>query len=292
MFKSLTIEDFENVDEVREFIYETISNFRMNKSRGVIAKFDKTSFDEFVQFSRIGEGSIGGKARGLAYIDSFLKKNDLFDKYPDITITIPRTVVLCTDIFDEFMETHDLYRVGLSDLSDEEILQRFVAARLPSRVFNDLYTFISVVKNPIAIRSSSLLEDSHYQPFAGIYSTYMIQRNEPDNQQTIKHLTDAIKAVYASVFFKASKAYMSATHNVIDEEKMAIVLQEVCGARYGNHFYPTFSGVARSINFYPIEPEKPNDGIANIAFGLGKTVVDGGTSLRFSPQIFTESFAA
>lgn len=283
-FKSLTLEDFENLDKVREFIYETISNFRMTKSRGVIAKFDKISFDEFVQFSRIGDGSIGGKARGLAYIDSFLKKNDLFNKYPDITITIPRTVVLCTDIFDEFMETHNLYKVGLSDLSDEEILQKFVAARLPSRVFNDLYTFISVIKNPIAIRSSSLLEDSHYQPFAGIYSTYMIPRNESDPQQTIKHLTDAIKAVYASVFFKASKAYMSATHNVIDEEKMAIVLQEVCGAKYGSRFYPTFSGVARSINFYPMEPEKPGEGIVNVAYGLGKTVVDGGTSLRFSPK--------
>ncbi|MFO7827878.1 MAG: PEP/pyruvate-binding domain-containing protein, partial [Bacteroidales bacterium] len=198
-------------------------------------------------------------------------------------ITIPRTVVLSTDIFDEFMEDNELYKIGMSDQSDEEILDHFVNAKLPSRVYQDLYAFISVINNPVAIRSSSKLEDSHYQPFAGIYSTYMIPRTT-NSTLMIKMLSDAIKCVYASVYFKSSKAYMAATSNVIDEEKMGIILQEVCGKQFGNRFYPTISGVARSINFYPIEPEKSDEGIANIAYGLGKQIVDGGISLRFSPK--------
>ena len=182
------------------------------------------------------------------------------------------------------METNDLYRIGLSDSTDDEILQHFIRAKLPGWVHQDLYAFISVIKNPIAIRSSSKLEDSHYQPFAGIYSTYMIPVVESDHALTIRMLTNAIKTVYASVYFKSSKAYMAATSNVIDEEKMGIILQEVCGSVYGNRFYPTMSGVARSINFYPIKPEKAEDGIASIAFGLGKYIVDGGMALRFSPR--------
>jgi hypothetical protein len=202
-----------------------------------------------------------------------------------VLVTIPRTVVLTTDVFDEFMEENNLYSVALAeDVSDQEILDKFISARLPFRIHEDLYTFISVIHKPIAVRSSSLLEDSHYQPFAGIYSTYMIPYVENDERRMIEMLSEAIKSVYASAFFKDSKAYMTATLNVIDEEKMAIVLQEVCGERYGSHFYPTFSGVARSINFYPIEPEKPEDGIASVALGLGKYIVDGGMTLRFSPK--------
>jgi CheY-like chemotaxis protein len=284
LFKYLNKDDFNNVEEVRAYIYEAISSFRISKGRGVIAKYDKSSFDEYLTFSRIGEGSIGGKARGLAFVNSVIKKHNLFNKYQDVVITIPRTVVLSTDLFDEFMETNDLYKIGLSDMSDDEILQHFVRAKLPGWVHQDLYAFISVIKNPIAIRSSSKLEDSHYQPFAGIYSTYMIPVVESDHALTIRMLTNAIKSVYASVYYKESKAYMAATSNVIDEEKMGIILQEVCGMRYGNRFYPTLSGVARSINFYPIQPEKPEDGIATIAFGLGKYIVDGGVSLRFSPK--------
>ncbi|MFW5877910.1 MAG: PEP/pyruvate-binding domain-containing protein, partial [bacterium] len=284
LFKYLRKEDFRNVDEVRTYIYEAISSFRISKGRGIIAKFDKTSFDEYLSFSRIGEGSIGGKARGLAFINSIIKDHSLFTKYTNAIITIPRTVVLSTDVFDEFMETNDLYKVGLSDMSDDEILQQFVFAKLPGWVHQDLYAFISVVNNPIAIRSSSKLEDSHYQPFAGIYSTYMIPVVESDHALTIRMLTNAIKSVYASVYFKKSKSYMAATANVIDEEKMGIILQEVVGSKHGNRFYPTISGVARSINFYPIKPEKPSDGIASIAFGLGKYIVDGGLALRFSPR--------
>ena len=284
MFKYIRKEDFDTLDEMRKFLYVAISSFRFGKGRGVIAKFDKASFDEYQTFSRIGEGSIGGKARGLAFINRIIKNHKLFSRFPDVIVTIPRTVVLSTDIFDEFMEQNNLYSAALSDLSDEEILARFIKADLPGRVYQDFYAFLAVSKDqPIAIRSSSKLEDSHYQPFAGIYSTYMIPRL-PDNKLMVKALSDAIKEVYASVYYKASKAYMTATANVIDEEKMGIILQEVCGTRHGDVFYPTVSGVARSINYYPIGSEKAEDGIANVAFGLGKLIVEGGMSLRFCPK--------
>ena len=284
MFKYIRKEDFASMDEMRRFLYVAISSFRLGKGRGVIAKFDKTSYNEYQTFSRIGEGSIGGKARGLAFINSIIKENKLFDRFPDVLITIPRTVVISTDAFDEFMEHNNLYSVALSDMKDEEILARFINAELPGWVYQDFYAFLDVSRSyPIAIRSSSKLEDSHYQPFAGIYSTYMIPR-VLDNIQMVKMLSDAIKEVYASVYYKVSKAYMTATSNVIDEEKMGIILQEVCGNRHGDIFYPTLSGVARSINYYPIGSEKAEDGIANVAFGLGKLIVDGGLSLRFSPR--------
>ena len=209
-------------------------------------------------------------------------------RYPKLehehfAVTIPKTVVICTDIFDEFMETNELYPVALSDVDDETILKYFLRASLPARLIEDLMAFFDVVKSPIAVRSSSLLEDSHYQPFAGIYSTYMVPKLE-DKYDMLRTLSDAIKAVYASVFYRDSKAYMTATSNLIDQEKMAIVLQEVVGNRYNDRFYPTISGVARSLNFYPIGNEKAEDGIANIALGLGKYIVDGGQTLRFSPR--------
>jgi CheY-like chemotaxis protein len=284
LFRQLKIEDFSNLLEVKNYIFKAIGNYRMTKGRGVIATFNKDSYDEYLTFSRIGEGSIGGKARGLAFSNSLIKKYKLFQKYPEISISIPRTVVISIDIFEEFMESNNLYETALSDLPDEEILNRFVSAKLPEQLLQDLHAYISAVKNPIAIRSSSKLEDSHYQPFAGIYSTYMIPRHPSDAALTLKPLCDAIKAVYASVFYKSSKAYITATANVIDEEKMGIILQEVCGTRYGDRFYPTLSGVARSINYYPIKPETSADGIANIGYGLGKYVVDGGASIRFSPK--------
>ncbi|MFZ4413111.1 MAG: PEP/pyruvate-binding domain-containing protein [Bacteroidales bacterium] len=283
MLKILRFEDFNDLDEIRRYIFDAIARYRSNKGRGVIADFYRDKFDEYLIFTRIGSGSIGGKARGLAFIDTLVKRNRMVDKYDDVIVTIPRTVVLGTDVFDEFMEDNNLFKIALSEKSNDDILQSFVSARLPFRIHEDLYAFISVVKKPIAIRSSSLLEDSHYQPFAGIYSTYMIP-NLHDERTMIEKLSIAIKSVYASVYFKDSKAYMTATKNVIDEEKMGIVLQEVCGQLYGNRFYPTISGVARSINFYPIAPEKPEDGIVNIALGLGKYIVDGGNTLRFSPQ--------
>lgn len=284
MFKYIRKEDFATMDEMRSFLYVAISSFRFGKGRGVIAKFDKSTFDEYQIFSRIGEGSIGGKARGLAFINSIIKTHRLFNKFTDVLITIPRTVVLSTDIFDEFMEQNNLYSVALSDLPDEEILNRFLVADLPGYIYQDFYAFLGVCRNfPIAVRSSSKLEDSHYQPFAGIYSTYMIPRLS-DNKLMVKMLSDAIKEVYASVYYKASKAYMNVTSNALDEEKMGIILQEVCGNRHGEIYYPTLSGVARSINYYPIGAEKAEDGIVNIALGLGKLIVEGGLSLRFSPK--------
>lgn len=285
LFRKLSAKDFDDLDDIKRFIFDAIGAYRLNRSRGVIAEFNRDRFDEYTTFTRIGEGSLGGKARGLAFLDSLIKRNHLYEKFDGVSITIPRTTVLGTDIFDDFMEENNLYHIALSsDMSDSEILEHFVAARLPYRVHEDLYTLISVVKNPIAVRSSSLLEDSHYQPFAGIYSTYMVPNIQNDERFMIEILSKAIKSVYASAFFKASKAYMTATSNLIDEEKMAIVLQEVCGKQYGDRFYPALSGVGRSIDFYPIAPEKPEDGVANIALGLGKYIVDGGNTLRFSPK--------
>lgn len=282
--KHKTLDDFDNVEGARKHIYNILSGYRLAKARGVISNFDRERFDEYMLFSRIGEGSLGGKARGLAFIDSFIKRNGLFRRWPGVIVTIPRTVVLSTEIFEEFMEQNNLWRVATSKLTDEQVLNLFVKATLPVRIRGDLVAFAKVAKGPIAIRSSSLLEDSHYQPFAGIYSTFMIPKTVTDPSRMIQMLSDAVKSVYASVYFKSSKAYMAATQNLIGSERMAIILQEVCGTRYGNKYYPTISGVARSINFYPIGQEKREDGIAKIAFGLGKMIVEGGESLRFSPK--------
>ncbi|MFA5649821.1 MAG: PEP/pyruvate-binding domain-containing protein, partial [Proteiniphilum sp.] len=204
------------------------------------------------------------------------------NNHANFPVTSPKTVVLCTDLFDEFMEANKLYPLALSDKSDEEILKQFLAAKLPKRLVSDFLVFFNAIDGPIAIRSSSLLEDSQYQPFAGIYATYMIPLVQ-DKYEMVRLLSNAIKAVYASVFYSDSKAYMDATHNLIDQEKMAIVLQEVVGSQYGSFYYPAISGVARSINYYPIGNERTEDGIVNMALGLGKYIVDGNTGLRFSP---------
>lgn len=283
IFSKSTISDFESSEDVRQYVLDEISRYRINRGRGVISNFEGDGFDEYSIFSRIGEGSIGGKARGLAFVDSIIKKHRIFYKYDNIIISIPRTIVLCTDIFDDFMYDNSLYEIALLDLDDNVILKHFLEARLPSKVRSQLKALLSKTSTPLAVRSSSLLEDSHYQPFAGIYSTYMIPYIKEDDEM-LEMLFRAIKSVYASVFFKSSKAYMEATKNVIDEEKMAIILQEVTGSQYGDRFYPTFSGVARSVNFYPIEPEKAEDGIASIGLGLGKVIVEGGKTLRFSPK--------
>lgn len=284
LLQQFSHEDFKNIDEVKSFIFNAIANFRITKSRGIIAKFNRSTFDEYFSITRIGEGSIGGKARGLTFLDSMINRHKLSHIFEGVDIVIPKTVVIGTEVFDDFMERNELYPIALSDeVDDAEILKRFIRAKLPATVKKDLFTVVSRVKSPLAIRSSSLLEDSHYQPFAGIYNTYMIPLVHDNLNKMFEMLLMAIKSVYASAFYKDSKAYMQATFNVIDEEKMAIVLQEVCGTQYEDRFYPTFSGVARSLDYYPIPPEKPEDGIANIALGLGKYIVDGGLSLRFSP---------
>lgn len=283
LFKPMTLKDFKSIDDARKFLYYAISAYRLSKGRSIIAKFDRDTFDEYKFFSRIGDGSIGGKARGLAFVNQVIRNYNLFNKFNNTIITIPRTVVVSTEVFDEFMESNNLYSIALQDIDDEEILKAFLSAKLPERIKIDLRKVISVFQRPLAVRSSSKLEDSHYQPFAGIYSTYMVPRAD-DPERMLQMLLSAIKAVYASVFYRASKAYMNATQNVIDEEKMGIVIQEICGNQYGNLYLPTLSGVARSINFYPIGSEKTEDGIASIGFGLGKLIVDGGVALRFSPK--------
>ncbi|EGK03267.1 MULTISPECIES: PEP/pyruvate-binding domain-containing protein [Dysgonomonas] len=280
--KKIDISDFDNVEDARQIIYDMIIKYRRIKNSGIVAVFDKDRFDEFSNFVRMGDGSIGGKGRSIAFMDNIVKEHAELNNDENIVVRIPRTVVLSTDLFDEFMEINDLYPIALSDRPDEEILRYFLKAGLPDRLIEDFMAFLDVVKAPVAVRSSSLLEDSHYQPFAGVYSTYMIPLL-PDKYEMLGLLGKAIKAVYASVFYRDSKTYMVATQNLIDQEKMAIVLQEAVGSRYGDHFYPTLSGVARSLNFYPVGNEKPEEGIANIVLGLGKYIVEGGASLRFSP---------
>ena len=282
VLKRVDVSDYKDMDEARKLIFDLIVQYRRMKNSGVVAVYQKERFDEYSNFARIGDGSLGGKGRGLAFIGAMVKRYPKLE-HDHFAVTIPKTVVICTDIFDEFMETNELYPVALSDVDDETILKYFLRASLPARLIEDLMAFFDVVKSPIAVRSSSLLEDSHYQPFAGIYSTYMVPKLE-DKYDMLRTLSDAIKAVYASVFYRDSKAYMTATSNLIGQEKMAIVLQEVVGNRYNDRFYPTISGVARSLNFYPIGNEKAEDGIANIALGLGKYIVDGGQTLRFSPR--------
>ena len=282
VLKHVDVSDYKDMDEARKLIFDLIVQYRRMKNTGVVAVYQKDRFDEYSNFARIGDGSLGGKGRGLAFIGAMVKRYPKLES-DNFAVNIPKTVVICTDIFDEFMETNELYPVALGDADDETILRYFLRASLPSRLIEDLMAFFDVVKSPISVRSSSLLEDSHYQPFAGIYSTYMVPKIE-EKYDMLRTVSDAIKAVYASVFYKDSKAYMTATSNLIDQEKMAIVLQEVVGSRYNDHFYPTMSGVARSLNFYPIGNEKAEDGIANIALGLGKYIVDGGQTLRFSPR--------
>ena len=280
--KQITWKSLQDIDAHRRIIFEAIVKYRKMKNQGVVAVFQRDRFDRYSNFARIGEGSLGGKGRGLAFIDNMVKRHIEFDEFENATVVIPKTVVLCTDIFDEFMDTNGLYQVALSDADDDTILKAFLRAKLPDRLVEDFFAFFDVVKSPIAIRSSSLLEDSHYQPFAGIYSTYMIPYLE-DKYEMLRMLSDAIKGVYASVYYRDSKAYMQATSNVIDQEKMAVILQEVVGTQYGDRFYPSISGVARSLNYYPIGDETAEEGTVSLALGLGKYIVDGGLTLRICP---------
>lgn len=280
--KQITWESLQDIDAHRQIIFDAIVKYRKMKNQGVVAVFQRDRFDRYSNFARIGEGSLGGKGRGLAFIDHMLKRHVEFEEFENASVMIPKTVVLCTDVFDEFMDTNQLYQVALGDADDEVILRAFLRAKLPDRLVEDFFTFFEAVKSPIAVRSSSLLEDSHYQPFAGIYSTYMIPYLD-DKYEMLRMLSDAIKGVYASVYYKDSKAYMQATSNLIDQEKMAVILQEVVGTQYGNRYYPVISGVARSVNYYPINDELAEEGIASLALGLGKYIVDGGMTLRVCP---------
>ena len=281
--KDITWHKLQDVDTHRQIIFDAIVQYRHMKNIGVVAVFDRYKFDQYAHFARIGEGSLGGKGRGLAFLDNIIKTNTEFEQWQGVSVQIPKTLVLCTDIFDQFMEKNNLYHIALSNISDEEILNHFLKAELPHQLREDFITFFKATNTPIAIRSSSLLEDAHYQPFAGIYSTYMIPHLN-DQELMLDMLESAIKGVYASVYYKDSKAYMTATSNVIDQEKMAVILQEVVGKKYDHYFYPTISGVLRSINYYPIGNETAEEGVASLALGLGKYIVDGGLTLRVSPH--------
>ncbi len=267
--KTVTWERLKDITAHREIIFDAIVQYRHMKNIGVVAVFDRMKFDAYSHFARIGEGSLGGKGRGLAFLDNIIKMHPEFNSLEGAKVQIPRTVVLCTDVFDQFMEQNNLYQIALSDASDDDILRHFLRAQLPDSLIADFFTFFEAVKSPIAIRSSSLLEDAHYQPFAGIYSTYMIPYLD-DKYAMLEMLACAIKGVYASVYYRDSKAYMTATSNVIDQEKMAVILQEVVGKQYDGRYYPNISGVLRSLNYYPIGDERAEDGIASLALGLGK----------------------
>ncbi len=281
--KQLSWQELQDIDAHRRAIFEAIVDYRRMKNQGVVAVFRRDRFDRYSNFARIGEGSLGGKGRGLAFIDNIVKHHPEINQFDNATVMIPKTVVLCTDLFEEFMDHNNLYQLALSDADDAVILDAFRRATLPASLEGDILTFIEATSSPIAVRSSSLLEDSHYQPFAGIYNTYMVPLLD-NRHRMLSMLYDAIKGVYASVFFKDSKAYMQATRNVIDQEKMAVILQEVVGRQYGDRYYPSMSGVGRSLNYYPIGDERAEEGIVNLALGLGKYIVDGGQTLRICPH--------
>ena len=282
-FRDIDVNDETDLGEIRKLNLRMLHDYRMRQGLGVVARFDPATYNDAIWFSRLGDGSLGGKARGLAFLNHILAKYDLYGKWEDVRVLVPRTLVVTTEYFDRFILENGLQYVINSDLSDAEILSEFVASTLPPDLTDALRVFIRNVRRPLAVRSSSILEDSYYQPFAGVYSTYMIPHTENEDQE-LRLLSKAIKSVYASVYFASSRGYIISTSNVISEEKMAIVLQEVCGSEDGGYYFPTFSGVARSINFYPIGYETPEDGVAKLAFGLGKAVVDGDQVLRFSPK--------
>lgn len=281
ILKKVKVSDYKDMDEARHLIFDLIVQYRKMKNTGTIAVYKRERFDEYSNFARIGNDSLGGKGRGLAFLGSMIKRHPGLDS-ENMKVSIPKSVVVCTDIFDQFMELGNLYPIALSDATDKDILQAFLQARLPDELYQDISALTDLFKGALAIRSSSLLEDSHYQPFAGVYATYMVP-NVGEKKQVVEDVCNAIKAVYASTFYKESKAYMRATGNLIEQEKMSVILQKVVGKVFENRLYPNMSGVARSLNYYPLGYQKAEDGICDIAIGLGKYIVDGGKALHFSP---------
>ncbi len=283
LFEAAPAKNFPDLKRLRNFLAENINDYRMLLAQGVVAPFSEQNYSESVWVARIGNGSLGGKGRGLAFMNNMLMKHNFYDKYQDVRIMLPRTLIITTDCFDEFMEVNGLHYIMNVEISDEEILAEFVSSHLPEGLMQKLRVFIRYATGPLAVRSSSKLEDSHYQPFAGIYSTYMLPQAENEDR-TLRMLGKAIKSVYASVFYSSARQYITASGNNLSEEKMAVVIQEVCGTEEQGLFFPTISGVARSLNFYPLGNERPEEGIAEIAVGLGAIVVSGGRVLRFSPH--------
>lgn len=277
------VDEFTDTEEMRRFLRQTLMLFRQRTRRGLVEDFDATHFDASSEFVRIGGGSLGGKGRGLAFAHEMLTRNDLGEYFDNLRIFVPASAVVTTEVFDRFLAENGLLEFALHERDDEAITKRFLAARIPHDVVRDLATFLNRVRYPIAVRSSSLLEDSHFQPFAGVYFTQMLPNVDPDPEVRLQQLLDAVKFIYASTFFHAAKEYIATTPNRMEEEKMAVVIQQIVGKRCGNRVYPHVSGVASSYNFYPVGPMKAEEGIASVALGLGKTVVEGERTIRFSP---------
>lgn len=268
----------------RTFLMEQIGKYHDEVGRGIIAEFHADSYKDYFRFARLGAGSLGGKARGLAFLNHLVHKHALADRYEDMPVSIPRTIVLTTEWFDRFILDNGLQYVIDSEMSDDEILSEFVASRLPDDLLELLRTYVETVSHPLAVRSSSKLEDSNFQPFAGVYSTYMCPLVE-NKDRMLRELGKAVKSVYASTYFSGSRNYIQASGNLLSEEKMGVIIQDICGTMHGGYYYPMLSGVARSLNVYPIGAEKAEDGVLSVAFGLGKTVVDGGRTLRVDPKL-------
>ena len=285
MIKGINIKNDDNSDaeEVREKLYETIKEYRSDRTRGVIAEFSREHYDETLHFSRIGKGSMGGKGRGLAFLASEMHALGIRRKYSStLYLSTPRTVVITTELFDTFLEENGIADLSFVDKSDEEILSLFLSKEVPSYLKECLKQIIQVIKVPISVRSSSLLEDSHFQPFAGVYQTCMIPNKGSDDER-LKEIENAIKTVWASTYFKNAKEYLKNTEHSLEEEKMAVIIQQITGSEHGQWWFPNISGVARSLNFYPSPGSKGEDGIAMVSFGFGKSVVDDGTAFRFCP---------
>jgi CheY-like chemotaxis protein len=278
------VSDFPTVEHLRQELMRAIQEYRHETSRGVVVDFDRTTFAADATFSRLGGGSLGGKARGLAFLDVLLSQSRIGDRFPGVRIHVPPAVVVGTDVFDEFLQAADLRTFALESADDGEIERRFVSADLPLFAERDLAALVDAIHEPIAVRSSSLLEDSQYQPFAGIYKTFMLPNDHPRTDVRLRQLLTAIKRVYASTFSHGAKRYLGDTPYRLEEEKMAVILQRVVGASHGRRFYPDIAGVARSHNFYPLPPMRSEDGFAAVALGLGEIVVDGGACFRFCPR--------
>ncbi len=277
--------EFPSIAVMREDLVSSLRRYRHIRQRGQITDFTKETFDPNTSFARIGSGSLGGKARGLGFVNRLIHSFDIRNRFPGVKIMIPPAVVLATDIFDQFIEENNLREFALGATNDEEITRRFIEAQwFPPDVLHALSAFLELIRVPLAVRSSSLLEDSQYHPFAGVYATYMIPNNMENSQDRLNDLVNTIKRVYASTFYQSAKDYVKVTSYRLEEEKMAVVVQRMVGSPHENRFYPDFAGVARSYNFYPIQPQTPTDGIVSVALGLGKTIVEGGITVRFCPK--------
>ena len=283
------VSDYTSIEELRKDLIFSLRNYRHMRQRGIITDFTKETFDPKSSFARIGGGSLGGKARGLGFVNTLINNYDVRNQFPDIKIFVPPAVVLGTDIFDQFIDENNLRKFALNCNDDEEITRKFLeAVKFPEDILGELAAFLDIIREPLAVRSSSLLEDSQYHPFAGVYETYMLPNNQANPLIRLNDLLNTIKRVYASTFYQGAKDYIRITSYRLEEEKMAVIIQKMIGISHGERFYPDISGVARSYNFYPLPPQKTIDGVVSVALGLGKTVVDGGNTVRFCPKYPTD----